>query len=183
MSTSSSMRSLVCFVLLLGAALAHGTPTYDHFPRMSLSARSRFTTAFLHETKISNLNSTPQTPLHAQRFPTLYPFGPADDWPTMRPDAYARLQASAAANYVAREGGYTPYEYQASLAPFIVTDSPLENKYAVLLNKTCAKVLSTVPVRHTCQKCTPRARSPSLLRPHMHVSYSWNYIPESLPGT
>ena len=104
-------------------------------------------------------------PLHIQLLPTHAPLPPADDWPTMRPDAYARLQASAAANYVAGEGAYTPYEYQASLAPSMVNDSTLENKYAVLLNKTCAKVLSTVPVRHTCRH-VPRACSPCLL----HIS-------------
>ena len=207
----------------------------------------------------------------------------------MRPDAYARLQASAAANYVAGEGAYTPYEYQASLAPSMVHwswdlsdtggsckaengnvtivpgsggaqgqqvascdngfytlslycqvkvnatgapslqakrtrapknsgpvvhsgcstiigsngqpfphggkccfvtdsyDSTLENKYAVLLNKTCAKVLSTVPVRHTCRH-VPRACSPCLLHisctharfiflePHPRISYTSTFL-------
>lgn len=68
------------------------------------------------------------------------------DWPTMEPDAYARLEATAAANYV--EGNYIPYKYQASTppAPPSPTPSPLEKMYSALLNKTCGAVLPHVPV-------------------------------------
>ena len=78
----------------------------------------------------------------------------------MEPAAYARLEATAAANY-AVEGHYVPYEQRASAKPSPppppTPPSPLEIKYSALLNKTCEAVVSHIPVSGAC--ASPCARS------------------------
>ena len=69
------------------------------------------------------------------------------DWPTLDAAEYARLEATATANY-AGEGNYN-----RSTAPPPSTGAPAsttspEQKYSALMNRTCTAVVAHLPVSH-----------------------------------